>query len=254
MNHLAKREPEIVHYAEGEEVGHEILRLRRRLLMVGAAAILFGLVAFALIWDRDRLHHEGLEKSVATLQQENAQLKQSANTRLREAGELRNTLSSVKTNLAEVSEASAGLKRDSEQWRTTDDYPSYVLLETEVRDRVDSNIERLAAQSGQLKNSLGELESRLDKWIAQASAPVEVPVPATAAQAPQKKAGIAAPAEASASNQKGPADITVWVNTGSGVYHCPGTRWYGATKQGAYMTQKQAQDAGNRPAYGKACE
>jgi hypothetical protein len=49
-------------------------------------------------------------------------------------------------------------------------------------------------------------------------------------------------------------DIKVWVNTSSGVYHCPGTRWYGNTKQGEFMTQRKAQDAGNRPAYGKVCQ
>jgi hypothetical protein len=49
-------------------------------------------------------------------------------------------------------------------------------------------------------------------------------------------------------------NVKVWVNTNSGVYHCAGTRWYGATKQGEYMTQKQAQDKGNRPAYGKYCQ
>ena len=53
--------------------------------------------------------------------------------------------------------------------------------------------------------------------------------------------------------QKGNPDAKVWVNTGSGVYHCPGTRWYGKTKQGEYMTQKQAQEKGHRPAYGKVC-
>ena len=52
----------------------------------------------------------------------------------------------------------------------------------------------------------------------------------------------------------GNPDIKVWVNTASGVYHCPGTRWYGATKRGEYMTQKEAQAKGNRPAYGKVCE
>lgn len=52
----------------------------------------------------------------------------------------------------------------------------------------------------------------------------------------------------------GNADARVWVNTGSGVYHCPGTRWYGKTKQGEYMTQKQAQDKKYRPAYGKVCQ
>jgi hypothetical protein len=48
-------------------------------------------------------------------------------------------------------------------------------------------------------------------------------------------------------------NATVWVNTDSGVYHCPGTRWYGKTKQGRYMKQKEAQAAGHRPAYGSVC-
>jgi hypothetical protein len=38
----------------------------------------------------------------------------------------------------------------------------------------------------------------------------------------------------------------VWVNTESGVYHKPGTRWYGKTKQGKYMTEADAQKAGYR--------
>ncbi|MFN2578362.1 MAG: hypothetical protein ABR607_11800 [Pyrinomonadaceae bacterium] len=54
--------------------------------------------------------------------------------------------------------------------------------------------------------------------------------------------------------QSGNPDVKVWVNTQSGVYHCPGTRWYGNTKSGEYMTQKQAQTKGYRPAYGKACQ
>lgn len=47
--------------------------------------------------------------------------------------------------------------------------------------------------------------------------------------------------------------IRVWVNTASGVYHCPGTRWYGNIKKGRYMTQAEAKKAGHRAAYGKEC-
>ena len=52
---------------------------------------------------------------------------------------------------------------------------------------------------------------------------------------------------------QGNPNTKVWVNTNSGVYHCPGTRWYGITKEGKYMTQKEAQAKGYRPAYGIAC-
>jgi hypothetical protein len=36
----------------------------------------------------------------------------------------------------------------------------------------------------------------------------------------------------------------VWVNTESGVYHKRGSRWYGKTKQGKYMTEADAIKAG----------
>lgn len=47
--------------------------------------------------------------------------------------------------------------------------------------------------------------------------------------------------------------VKVWVNTNSFTYHCPGTRWYGQTQAGEYMTQKQAQDTGYHPAADRAC-
>jgi hypothetical protein len=47
--------------------------------------------------------------------------------------------------------------------------------------------------------------------------------------------------------------VKVWVNTNSRVYHCPGTRWYGTTKRGEFMTQCEAQSKGYRPAYGATC-
>src|SRR5215213_2387213 len=52
---------------------------------------------------------------------------------------------------------------------------------------------------------------------------------------------------------KGVPTIKVWVDTEYGFYHCPSTKLYGKTKQGVYMTQKQAQERGYRPAYGTYC-
>lgn len=51
----------------------------------------------------------------------------------------------------------------------------------------------------------------------------------------------------------GNPNVMVWVNTNTGVYHCPNTRWYGTTKNGKYITQKEAQSKGYRPAYGSMC-
>jgi hypothetical protein len=55
------------------------------------------------------------------------------------------------------------------------------------------------------------------------------------------------------SSTQGNPDVQVWVNTHSGVYHCPNTHWYGATKSGAYMKQSEAQQKGYRPAYHRVC-
>jgi hypothetical protein len=32
----------------------------------------------------------------------------------------------------------------------------------------------------------------------------------------------------------------VWANTATGIYHYAGTRWYGKTKQGKFMREKDA--------------
>jgi hypothetical protein len=40
----------------------------------------------------------------------------------------------------------------------------------------------------------------------------------------------------------------VWVNTDSHVYHKEGSRFYGRTKQGKYMTEDEAMKEGNRAA------
>lgn len=50
------------------------------------------------------------------------------------------------------------------------------------------------------------------------------------------------------------ANIEVWVNTKSGKYHCPETRYYGNTKQGKMMLESDAIKSGFSGAHGLVCD
>lgn len=67
------------------------------------------------------------------------------------------------------------------------------------------------------------------------------------------QAGDSAPDTRKPVTNSGNPLVKVWVNTNSGIYHCPNTPWYGDTKNGQYMTQDEAQAKGYRPAYGIVC-
>jgi len=43
-----------------------------------------------------------------------------------------------------------------------------------------------------------------------------------------------------------PSDIVVWLNLPTRIYHWKGMRWYGNTKNGAYVCKKEADENGNR--------
>ncbi|HEY1301082.1 MAG TPA: hypothetical protein VGF07_11340 [Stellaceae bacterium] len=78
------------------------------------------------------------------------------------------------------------------------------------------------------------------------------PPKAAAAAAPARSAaGLAANQFASEQAAKShcPADTVVWTNLGgSKAYHASGDRFFGKTRQGAYMCRKDADQAGFHPA------
>jgi hypothetical protein len=111
-----------------------------------------------------------------------------------------------------------------------------------------------ASKSGACRGHKG-----VKTWYAAASS---TPAPAAAPTAPAAPAAAAPAAAAPAPKTKTTASTTpapgggpgmVWLNTSTKVYHCYGTKYYGTTKAGAYMTEADAKAKGAHADAGKPC-
>ena len=76
----------------------------------------------------------------------------------------------------------------------------------------------------------------------------------TSNQAPESSTSAATPNTGTRAQAPGGGAGMVWVNTASNVYHCPGTRYYGKTKAGSYMSEAEARAKGARPDHGNPCK
>ena len=110
------------------------------------------------------------------------------------------------------------------------------MLKTgQVKDRLEDKLHELVC-SGQLDLKTAQ-QAIASNWI-EAYKKYVSPNPAI----PEPTSG-GVPEAADTAGQ-------VWVNTRSGKYWKPGSRYYRTTKQGQYMSEKEAVQKGYRPANG----
>jgi hypothetical protein len=118
----------------------------------------------------------------------------------------------------------------------------------------DGTYTSAASKSGACRGHKG-----IQTWFAASNAAPAAPAAAAPAAAPAPAAMTAAPAKAarqstsSMQQAAGGGAGMVWVNTSTKVYHCPGTKYYGKTKEGKYMSEADAKASGAHADHGTAC-
>jgi len=70
--------------------------------------------------------------------------------------------------------------------------------------------------------------------------------PAIASRHPVASGSLQLFSTESAAQSHCPKDEVVWLNTNTGIYHEKGMRWYGRTRNGAYVCRAEADAAGDR--------
>jgi pyruvate/2-oxoglutarate dehydrogenase complex dihydrolipoamide acyltransferase (E2) component len=76
---------------------------------------------------------------------------------------------------------------------------------------------------------------------------------AAAAVVPAAKPAKTAPAAITAAAPGGGPGM-VWVNKSTKAYHCSSDKYYGKTKDGAYLSESAAKAQGFHASHGKACQ
>jgi hypothetical protein len=129
------------------------------------------------------------------------------------------------------------------QYRRTLDLGGVGAIQTQSTGTVAATCKDHTSFTGTKRSGACRGHNGVQSWSERAAA--SSPTKPSAAQPAPTTRRQAAPAPAGSGQ--------VWVNTASKVYHCPGTRWYGTTQQGSYMSEAQAQAAGARHDHGTSC-
>jgi hypothetical protein len=110
-----------------------------------------------------------------------------------------------------------------------------------VKDRLENRLHQLVC-SGQLELKSAQQAIATD-WISAYKKYVGPQPKALGRPSEDERVGTAPAATSTAPGQ-------VWVNTRSGKYWKPGSRYYGKTRQGRFMSEEEARKQGFQPAHG----
>jgi hypothetical protein len=147
-------------------------------------------------------------------------------------------------------------KRSSESARS---HESQANVATEATGGpVSASCKDGSSWSGKSKRGACRGHKGVKSWgsvAAAPAAPAAAPVPAAPSRtaSPRQRAAEGTAGGAMGSPAPGGGAGKVWVNTPSKTYHCPGTKWYGTTKHGEYMTEAQARAKGYHADHGRTC-